>query len=265
MFKGINQEEFYAKFQCEDDCNEYLFSLKWKKGYMCKRCGHKKSWKGKTAFHVRCQKCGYDESVTANTIFHKLKIPLKKAFGLAFEMAISKKGKSSNDLRKTFKVNAKTAYNFRKKAHKAIEMGVEKDSVESEDVGLVIDGITVMKREKGLNGFQRIGVELKKSVSQKHRNITFIRPVHFLTAEGEIDFSRLIGGKFKEPKARILLWNFKVWLTGVHHHCSVTYLQGYLNEFFFRYSYRHRTEEIWHQLIERFMLTSLSKIDNNAA
>ena len=54
-----------------------------------------KSHKGKTRFHLRCQSCGYDESVTSHTVFHKPKIPLLKAFGMTFRLAVKKKGMST--------------------------------------------------------------------------------------------------------------------------------------------------------------------------
>lgn len=92
MFKGISIEQFNKSFRTEDDCRQYLFDMKWQQGYKCRDCGSVKSYKGKTQFHLRCQYCGYDESVTANTIFHKLKIPLLKAFGMAFRIAVRKKG-----------------------------------------------------------------------------------------------------------------------------------------------------------------------------
>jgi hypothetical protein len=91
MFQGISAQQFNKYFQNEDDCKQYLFDLKWKKGYRCRRCGCTKYYKGRTRFHLRCRSCGYDESVTAQTIFHKLKIPLLKAFGMAFRLSVRKK------------------------------------------------------------------------------------------------------------------------------------------------------------------------------
>ena len=73
MFKGISDDQFNQYFQDEEHCLKYLASLKWDKGYNCKKCGSEKWWKGRLAYDRRCQKCGYNESPTAGTLFHKLK------------------------------------------------------------------------------------------------------------------------------------------------------------------------------------------------
>lgn len=253
MFKGLSRRKFYKKFRCEDDCRLYLHDLKWKRGYVCKRCGNTSAWKGRTSFNLKCAKCAYDESVTANTVFHKLKFPLLTAFGLAFEISVPKKGRSSNDLWKEFGVNPKTVYAFRKKIQNAIESGYDDDIVESVDANLVVDGITLTKRGDNQSGFQRIAVQLKK-LSKSSKKKLRVQPGYFPPEPGDIDLSKLIGGKFKEERARIVLWNFKTWLTGTHHHCSLERFGGYLHEFFFRYNFRHHTDEIWHRLIEKLMV-----------
>ena len=259
MITVLNPQKFYSDFKCEDDCKQYLFEWKWKDGYLCKRCGFDKAWKGRTEFHRRCQRCGYDESVTANTAFHKIKIPLLKAFGMIFQIAVPKKGKSSNDLGKEIEVNAKTALAFRKKAHSVIATHIyeNKGCVASSD--LIVDSITITKREEALNGFQRIALRLRKSRNRVPRSKDFLAAECFLPKEQEIDYSQLIGGRFKEEGARMLLWNFKVWLTGVHHHCSFKGLKGYLAEFFFRHNYRSEVDTIWHRLVALFMRQKVNK------
>ncbi len=48
MLKGISTYEFRTQFKTADDCYTYLFDLKWKNGYKCSKCGHNKSYKGRT-------------------------------------------------------------------------------------------------------------------------------------------------------------------------------------------------------------------------
>ena len=130
MFTGVSSKKFNDEFKCEDDCRQFLFDLKWQKGYTCSRCGHDQSWPGRMSFHLRCRKCDYDESVSANTIFHKIKIPLLKAFGMAFQIAVPKKGRSSVDLASDFSVDPKTACAFRRKIQKAMEFNEDaKDDI----------------------------------------------------------------------------------------------------------------------------------------
>ncbi|RYF97584.1 MAG: hypothetical protein EOO07_39415, partial [Chitinophagaceae bacterium] len=67
MFKDLKKEDFEAKFVNEHDCLQFLYDIKWKGGFRCRRCGNTKCWNGRTKFHSRCTGCDYDESVTANT------------------------------------------------------------------------------------------------------------------------------------------------------------------------------------------------------
>ncbi len=45
MYYGIIQGEKYLgvteRFKTDLDCEEYLASIKWEKGYCCHKCGHK--------------------------------------------------------------------------------------------------------------------------------------------------------------------------------------------------------------------------------
>ena len=84
LFTGINAIEFGRRFQNQEDCYRYLYSIKWKDGNRCKFCGCTDDIKGKTSFHRRCKSCKTDESVTANTLFHGLRMSILKAFHLLF-------------------------------------------------------------------------------------------------------------------------------------------------------------------------------------
>ena len=42
LFKGQSLLEFTERFKTDLDCEEYLASIKWEKGYCCRKCGHKK-------------------------------------------------------------------------------------------------------------------------------------------------------------------------------------------------------------------------------
>ena len=42
LFKGQSLLEFTERFETDLDCEEYLASIKWEKGYCCRKCGHTK-------------------------------------------------------------------------------------------------------------------------------------------------------------------------------------------------------------------------------
>ena len=91
LFKGQSLLEFTERFKTDLDCEEYLASIKWKKGYCCRKCGHTK-YQVRKDFSRTCNICGDTESPTAGTLFHRLKFGLRKAFFICFEMTLQLKG-----------------------------------------------------------------------------------------------------------------------------------------------------------------------------
>jgi cell division protein YceG involved in septum cleavage len=69
------------------------------------------------------------------------------------------------------------------------------------------------------------------------------------------------GGKaFKELHIHIM--NIQGWIRGIHHHCSKEHLQGYLDEYHFRFNRRNNMESIFHVLIERMMQETPKRLEN---
>ena len=85
LFKGQSLLEFTERFKTDLDCEEYLASIKWEKGYCCRKCGHTK-YQVRKDFSRTCNICSDTESPTAGTLFHRLKFGLRKAFFICFEM-----------------------------------------------------------------------------------------------------------------------------------------------------------------------------------
>lgn len=283
MFQGISIATFNKSFKNEDDCKQYLFAMKWKDGYKCRRCGSFGSNKGKTSFHLRCKVCAYDESVTAHTMFHKLKVPLLKAFGMAFRLSVRKKGMSTVELSKEYSINQKSSWLFKRKTQEAMKSSGE----HLLDTKVEVDEILIGGPEKNKRGRNKgdkklvvIAVEKVKGnkigrayaeVIQQASGDCF-KPFfeHYidkdnaqvitdcwkgylpLESEFEIRQKPSNGGK-GFPGLHIVIMNLKGWLRGIHHHCSERFINGYLNEFFFRFNRRNFLISIWHKLMERFM------------
>lgn len=83
-FKSLSLFEFQDRFKTSEDCLIYLSNLKWKGGFVCKKCGHTHSCVGNAPHSRQCTSCRYVESPTAQTLFHQVKFDLLKAFYLAF-------------------------------------------------------------------------------------------------------------------------------------------------------------------------------------
>jgi len=173
MFRAITIQEFQKFFASEDDCKQYLFDMKWKDGYQCRQCSASRSVKGRTAFHLRCGQCGYDESVTAHTMFHKIKIPLLKAFGMAFRIVVRKKEMSTIELANELAVNQKSSWLFKRKAQEAMKSSGKHlldNKVEVDE--LMIGGLDTGERgivpafDKQEDIYKGMIVELKAANSQ---------------------------------------------------------------------------------------------------
>lgn len=283
MFQGISIATFNKSFKNEDDCKQYLFAMKWKNGYKCRQCGATGSNKGKTSFHLRCKVCAYDESVTAHTMFHKLKVPLLKAFGMAFRLSVRKKGMSTVELSKEYSINQKSSWLFKRKTQEAMKSSGE----HLLDTKVEVDEILIGGPEKNKRGRTKgdkklvvIAVEKVKGskigrayaeVIQQASGDCF-KPFFeqyidkdnaqvitdcwkgYLPLESEFEIRQKPSNAGKSfPGLHIVIMNLKGWLRGIHHHCSERFTNGYLNEFFFRFNRRNFLTSIWHTLMERFM------------
>lgn len=295
MFQGITIKQFHQFFANEDDCKQYLFDIKWKDGYQCRRCNATKSVKGRTAYHLRCGKCGYDESVTAHTLFHKLKIPLLKAFGMCFRIAVRKKGMSTIELANEFAVNQKSSWLFKRKSQEAMKSSgkhlldtiVEVDELmiggpeagkrgrSKGDKKLVVIAVEKVKGNKIGRAYAEVindaSAESFEPFFEKYIDKDNARVVTDqwrgywpLESEFEIKQKPSIGGK-NFPGVHFVIMNLKGWIRGIHHHCSDKFMNGYLNEYFFRFNRRNFLNSIWHKLIERFMINTPYWYKANAA
>ena len=71
------------------------------------------------------------------------------------------------------------------------------------------------------------------------------------------------------PDLRIHIMNLKVWLRGIYlggtpHHCSEERLQGYLDEYHFRYNRRNNMGTIFYILIQRMVVNEPKRLNNRA-
>ena len=109
LFKGQSLLEFTERFKTDLDCEEYLASIKWEKGYCCRKCGHTK-YQVRKDFSRTCNICSDTESPTAGTLFHKLKFGLLKAFYICFEMSTTTKSLSASQVARRYDISRQTAH-----------------------------------------------------------------------------------------------------------------------------------------------------------
>lgn len=61
----------------------------------------------------------------------------------------------------------------------------------------------------------------------------------------------------------IHIMNIQGWLRGIHHHCSKERMQGYLDEYHFRYNRRSMMGSIFDLLIKRMVLSETKRLIKN--
>jgi hypothetical protein len=132
LFGNLSIKQFNLKFSDENKCLQYLADLKWKDGFVCRKCGHVNYCKGKTPFSRRCTKCKHDESATSHTVFHKCKIPLTEAFQIAFYVC-KNPDISTYEISHRINIRQMTCWKFKKKIIECIEKGGGMDFYENDN------------------------------------------------------------------------------------------------------------------------------------
>lgn len=279
----MNSLRFYQHFVSEEACYEYLSGIKWEGGqYVCKKCGNTHYCKGRLPYSRRCTRCKYDESPTAGTMFDKCKFSILLAFHIAFKISTKKKGMSSEELSEEYELRQKTCWEFKWKIQQAMQSSgnyplTGKVHVDEFFVGGAEEGVfgrgsknkrlVVVALEIVHEGFGRAYAEVIDDASAKSLRPFFERRIskdaEIITDEWngykplKKDYPKLTqvpsdkGNNF--PQLHIHIMNIKGWLRGIHHHCSKERLQGYLDEYHFRFNRRAFKDTIFDVLIRRMV------------
>ena len=101
---------------------------------------------------------------------------------------------------------------------------------------------------------KELGRFLKKYVSKDAKIITdewrgYIPLKKYFTKLEQVKSAE--GKTFKEIHIHIM--NIKGWLRGIHHHCSKERIQGYLDEYHYRYNRREQMGTIFDLLLKRMI------------
>jgi transposase-like protein len=126
MAQPMNLVKLIEQYGDESKARECLERLRWPEGVHCPRCGFDKISRLRSKTYYRsgprkgevrgtreqfdCDSCRYQFSVTSGTLFHDTHLPLWKWFLATYLMCESRKGISSNQLKRTLGVTYKTAW-----------------------------------------------------------------------------------------------------------------------------------------------------------
>lgn len=293
-FKGVNSIIFNKFFRNDEDCYRYLSLIRWPdENFSCKRCNYNKYCSGKKPYSRRCLKCGRDVSPTASTMFDKCKFSILIAFHIAFKISTKKKGMSSLELSKEFELRQKTCWEFKWKIQQAMRsskqhlltgevhideffMGGPEEQKRGRSKGE--KRLVVVALEKVNEGVGRAYAKVIENSSSQEFKPFFedyiCKEAHIITDQWngysplKKDFPNLkqipskSGKNF--PDLHVHIMNLKGWLRGIHHHCSKERLQGYLDEYHFRYNRRNNMSTIFHNLLERMVKNEPVRLNNHA-
>jgi transposase-like protein len=264
-----NLAEFENWFASEENCRDYLYSLRWPNGFICPRCGNSKAWHIGSILY-ECSGCRYQLSVTAGTIFQDSHKPLTIWFRAIWWVTGQKNGANALGLKRILGLGSyRTAWTWLHKLRRAmVRPGRDKLSgvVEVDETfiggekpgkrgrgaaGKVLVGIAV--EDKGDEGIGRIrlgilsdasGDSLTSFVQDKVMTGSIIRTDDWggynrLMTAG---YSHMPATSNELKLAHLVASLLKRWLLGTHQGAvSHEHLAYYLDEYTFRFNRRTST------------------------
>lgn len=288
--ESVNFIEFMKRFQTEEQCREFLFSLRWPEGFVCPCCGSRHFCEVKKRRVYHCLDCGHQASVTANTIFHRSHTPLNKWFLAVFLMAQDKRGLSAAKLTRDIEVSPPTAWLMLQKIRKAMS---DRDAsyllsriVEIDDAyfGAPDEGgkrgrgtdktpgvIAVQVDERGRPEYVKLMVvENLRSKTLVEAAQKAVKPNTEVRTDGYKAYHRLsehgytvVSKKFApERDPDHLLWlhksvsNLKAFIAGTFHGLDSKHLQRYFDEFAYRFNRRKFQAELFSRLLKACISTN---------
>jgi transposase-like protein len=279
--------ELLAQFPDEAACVERLRQLRWPDGFVCPRCGGRRSVTIQTRRLEQCRSCRYQASITAGTIFHRTRKPLRLWFLAIFFLGRHKTGISALQLQKDLGLGSyKTAWAWLHKVRSAL-----RERPEFRLSGLVEADETYVgaRHERGAPGRTLRGKSLVAAVVENRGERAGALRLEVLPdasrpelgpfVRGAIDQAtatvRTDGwsgyGDLREHGARhravvqrdptraaqILPWshivfsNLKGWLRGTFHGVSRKHLPRYLQEFVYRTNRRWLEHDLFFYVLRR--------------
>ncbi len=214
------------------------------------------------------------------------------AFHIAFKIATKKKGMSSLELAEEYVLRQKTVWEFKWKLQQAMRssgrypltgtVNVDEFYIGGEEEGLsgrsseTSKKLVVVALEIVTDGVGRAYAQVVDDASSKSFRPFFEKYISkdakvvtdewkgYLPLMDEYKIEQRKSGNGKSfPQMHIHIMNIKGWLRGIHHHCSKERLQGYLDEYHFRFNRRNNMENIFDVLMRRLMNNAPTRISSN--
>jgi len=265
--------EFHRWFSDEKACVDYLYQSRWPEGFVCPKCGSRRSPYSIDAYRrIECAECKHQTSVTAGTVMHGTKIALRVWFNGAYLVTTHTPGFSALQFQRQLGIKTyETAFQMLHKLRSAMvrpdqdrihgDVEVDETFIGAKKPGkrgrgaagkvMVVGAIEVLGRKEGKERVGRLRLQVVadgSAASLVGFVVNNVEAGSVVRSDGLISYNRLAqkGYTYKMVETRELehihktFGNLKTWIEGTHHGVSEKHMQAYVNEFVFRHN-RRRT------------------------
>lgn len=263
--------EFMDMFPDESSCLEYLSSVRWPDGYVCRRCGGHEAWKMSSGLY-RCEKCRYAGSVTAGTLFQDTRKPLRLWFQAIWYVVNQKNGVSALGVQQALGLGSyHTAWEWLHKLRRAmvrsgrdrlagiVEMdetmigGLHEGRLGRGDARKALVLVAAEKTEDGIGRVRLAVIPDASGATLSKLTLQMVDPGSTIQTDGWRGYNVLSSNgyihkpcvhknapdKDATPTAHLVASLLKRWLLGTHQGAvSHEHLPYYLDEFTFRFNRR---------------------------
>jgi ribosomal protein L37AE/L43A len=244
----ISYTELRAWLPTDAACLEELERLRWPDGFCCPRCGVAKG-RRLTDGRWWCGECARRVSVTAGTIFHATRTPLTVWLAAAWQMTSREHGVSALELKRTLPIGSEqTAWTMLHR-YRTVMASIDHEplsgTVDSADTSL--GAPTPGRHVRSALGITAIRVDVERHGRGLGRCRLQVIAAAAPPSAGELPMS-----------VRKVVSLARRWLLDTHQAVPKPgHLQAYLDEFAFRFNYRHATAPMrLHLLLEHAVRTS---------
>lgn len=265
--------DFKKEYPNDNACLEAVFQNRYGNLDTCPKCGvvGTKFYRVKKRQCYACMHCGYQLFPLANTIFRKTRTSLWNWFYAIYLFSVAKNGVSAKELERHLGVTYKTAWRMAKQIRKLMADGTDKLGGEVEVDETHVGGKSVNSRTKKRTMSDKevvFGmVEREGRVKTRHVKSSGARVLLPEIARSIETLAHIYSDEFPSYKGLMKRgWSHRsvnhqrgeysvdgahtntiegYWsqlkrsVAGTYHVVSPKYLQSYLDEFAFRYNYRH--------------------------
>ena len=259
--------DLFDRFETEEDCVRYLYSLRTAGGWTCPKCGAPAPSLLLSRRKVQCTRCSHQEAVTRGTAMEGSHIKLRKWFLAIYLVANDKRGVSACFLAHELRVQWNSAYYLLERVRSMMSedgsLNVLSGEVELDDAYIGKGGglrgrgtdktpfIACAERAKGGKLAIRVVADCSGAAYKEFADWHIADAAHIRTDDWKGAKGGLKDWKGHDPKAfdasdedarlplvHHVISNFKAHVKGTYHGVTADRLQSYADEFCWRYNHR---------------------------